>query len=118
MKKTGILGFLMIEVLLSLFIISMVFLSLLAYQIALLKNTEALHFKTIATQQLLNFSEIVLFSKNTPLRKTLFSKWNRDNAAWLPQGIGIWSDNNQHDCHIQLQWLFKQKELQALDVYC
>ena len=107
----------MVEVLLSLFIIAIVFLALLAYQIALLKNTEALNFITISTQQLLNFSEILLASKIDPSQKTLFSSWNVDNAAWLPQGVGEYSENGNR-CSVQLTWFFKKKELESLDVIC
>ena len=107
----------MMEVLISLFIMAIVFLSLLAYQIALLKKSESLNFETIATQQILNFSEILLASTIDSSQKTFFSEWNRNNAVWLPQGVGEYSADAHH-CVVQLHWFFEKGEFKSLDVYC
>lgn len=111
-------GFLMLEVLLSMSLIAFVLLSLLIYQVNLLKNTESLTYQIIATQQLLDFSEILCVEKTDSVRQRFFSSWEKNNVAWLPNGSGHWNESENNNCIIYLSWFFKKTYKQKMHVYC
>lgn len=94
------LGFLMLEVLMAISLVALILLPLLSYQIILLRDIEALNDKTIATQQLLNMSEMLLVMP----ADIALSRWNQRNQIVLPQGQGSVTQANNT---ILLSWHFQ-----------
>lgn len=106
----------MIEVIVSITIISFVLLSLLIYQIACYKNIYRVELKTIAIIQLINFSEILRVTINSERDRAL-SQWNTENYHLLPGGKGSFEQRN-HVCQIGIQWFSGKSESEVMDVYC
>jgi Tfp pilus assembly protein PilV len=111
-------GFAMIEVLVSMGIVSLVFLSLLAYQISVLKNTDQSHFQAIAQQQLMNFTEMLRVNADSTYQNKALKLWNRDNKKLLPKGRGDFEFEDNHQCHIDLKWVYRKKQSESVDVFC
>ncbi len=111
-------GIAMIEVLISIGLISLVLLSLLSYQIEMFKAVEEVSFNNIASAQLINFSEMLLINKTDSARDKALSKWNKDNQNLLPQGEGQFNETDDHICDIQLTWFFKKEQSLSAEVYC
>src|SRR3990167_3142752 len=107
MKKNNLSGFAMIEVLVSMGLIALVLLSLLIYQISLMKNTFQINLKNSAHRQLMNFSEMLLVNTDDVQRNTAFSVWNKANNNLLPQGDGLWNQIADHQCEITVHWFYK-----------
>lgn len=108
----------MIEVLISIGIISLVLLSLLVYQISMIKNLYDTQLQTIAMTQLLNFSERLLINKNHSQRKAALKYWNKDNTHLLPQGRGDFNEEEDHECKLTIHWFEKQLMAKSILVYC
>lgn len=108
----------MIEVLISMGIISIVLLSLLSYQISVLKYIQASSFSAIAQLQLMNFSEELRVNQRESYREKALTTWNRDNNKLLPNAVGDFILQDDHDCQITLQWIFRKKYREALSVFC
>lgn len=108
----------MIEVLISLFIISIVLLSLLMYQISMNKNLFQLNLKNIATIQLINFSEMLLANKSDSQQNSALNSWNNDNANLLPQGNGSFDQIDDHQCEVTVNWVFGGQQTELMLVYC
>ena len=102
----------------SISLIALILLSLLSYQTMMLKSIEQSHYKLIATQQLLNFSEILLIAKTNAQKSAYLTAWNRDNKNLLPQGVGAFSLKDNHICEINLRWVFLKAEILSEDVFC
>ena len=115
--NTKTIGFVMIEVLSSMGIMSIVFLSLLAYQISLFKNSVQLNWQAIAYSQLMNFSDMLLANADNDYRQRALNEWNTDNASLLPNGVGGFTNNN-HECQIYVNWFSGKSETQRVDVFC
>ncbi len=110
------LGIAMIEVLTAMGIISLVLLSLLSYQISMIKNLYQTNLKNIATIQLMNFSEMLRANKQA--RHAALSAWNKDNAAILPQGQGDYSVVDDHQCEITVSWVAGKQETESIVIFC
>lgn len=108
----------MIEVLISMGIVALVFLSLLSYQISLLKNTEAFNFKAIAQVQLMNFAEMLRVNADESYREKALAQWNRDNDDLLPSASGNFDLDDDHQCDIYLKWVYRKKQNESIDVFC
>lgn len=111
-------GFAMIEVLVSMGIVSLVFLSLLAYQISLLKNSDQLLFQAIAQVQLMNFAQMLRVNADSTYQNKSKSLWNRDNKRLLPDGHGDFELEDDHQCHLVLNWTYQKKQRETVDVFC
>lgn len=111
-------GIAMIEVLISMGLISLVLLSLLSYQINAFKNSQVTNFKNIASAQLINFSEMLLMNKTTGARDKAFLAWNKENRNLLPQGEGEYDQLDDHICDIAVNWFFKKNETISIQVFC
>lgn len=111
-------GLAMIEVLISMGLLSLVLLSLLMYQITMLKSIESSHFKNIASIQLINFSEILLINKTDNARNEMLASWNKDNQNLLPKGVGNFSEVDDHVCEITVRWFFRKQESLSLEGFC
>lgn len=111
-------GFFMFDVIIAIGIISVVLLALLSYQITMLKSIEQSNFNLIATNQFLNFSEILLTDNTDSQKNTDFTQWNSDNKNLLPQGVGRWDLEGDHQCRITVQWFYLKSETMSDVVYC
>ncbi len=118
MSKKNSAGIAMLDVLISMGIVSVVLLSLLSYQIAMIKEIGQAGLKTIATMQLLNFSEMLLIAKNQSRREDALNAWNNDNANLLPQGSGDYDQTDDHVCQITINWFFGKANTESMVVYC
>jgi Tfp pilus assembly protein PilV len=116
MKKYA--GIALLEVLISMGIIALVLLSLLSYQIAMIKNLDQLAFKTVALIQLVNFSEMLLANSSDRQKNAALARWNQDNAHLLPQGVGDFNPEDDHQCEISVQWFFVKLNTESMTVYC
>lgn len=117
MRKNNV-GIAMIEVLISMGIISLVLLSLLSYQISMIKSIDQSRLKTIATTQLINFSEMLRINTTHSQRKSALRIWNKDNARLLPQGRGAFHEIDDHQCKISVKWFFQKWKLESMVVFC
>ena len=117
-QKNSHRAFAMIEVLISMGIISLVLLSLLIYQITMFKDSEQTNFKAIAFSQLMSFSEILLTDKTNSYRNETLTIWNADNHHWLPHGAGGFVENGNHQCKITVRWFFKKMHSASIGVFC
>ncbi len=108
----------MFEVLISICIVSLVFLSLLAYQISVTKNTMASNWDAIATMQLMNFVEMLRVNSDSTYQNKSLRLWNRDNKRLLPNGRGDFELDDNHHCHINLKWFYRKKQSESIDVFC
>ncbi|OGT42542.1 MAG: hypothetical protein A3F13_05120 [Gammaproteobacteria bacterium RIFCSPHIGHO2_12_FULL_40_19] len=108
----------MIEVIISMGLIALVLLSLLTYQINMLKNCFQLNLKTIAHNQLMNFSEMLLVNTGDAKRNAALFAWNEINANILPQGNGELTEISEHQCEITINWFFKKQATESIVVFC
>ena len=109
------LGIALIEILISTALIALVLLALLTYQLNTQKSLTQTNLKTIATTQLMNFSDML----RAPIdRNAALTQWNQDNAKLLPQGSGTYTQTDSHTCKITVNWFFKTKESQSISVFC
>ena len=95
-------GFLMIEILIAMMLISFALLALLQYQIASLNNTEKTNTQSIIQQQLFNFSEMLLMTENSEQQTLFLTRWNQENKTLLVKNIGTLEAINNHICRITL----------------
>lgn len=107
----------MLEVLLALGLLSLLLISLLEYQLSLMKAAESLNFKVIAMQQVLNFSEEISLLQPAENQQNLFKAWEAENSVYLPNANSNF-EKKGHICTLQLQWHFLGAEAQESVVYC
>ena len=88
MKNKSSQGFSFIEVLISLFILALVFLGLDAMEISALREDNNALILSIAVNQLISMTEILYaFAPSRELNERINS-WNAQNKKILPKGIG------------------------------
>ena len=87
MRLSRILGFSLIEVLISLLLISLILLGLDAMQYASLRQIKETYFLHVASNQLQNLKERLFVSQQSP---QIFL-WNEENKKVLPAGFGTLS---------------------------
>lgn len=108
----------MIDLLTSLLLISIVLFSLLIYQINMLKIAHENQYKTLATIQLMNFSELLLTSQDEKKRAALFSAWNTYIVHHLPDGQGEWDEAIDHQCRVTVMWFDHMQKSLSTVVMC
>ena len=113
-----IAGIALFEVMLSIGLLALVLLSLLSYQINLIKSMESTNYKNIANDQINNFAEMLLIDKTERAREKALSVWNKDNQHLLPNGQGDYDLISDHVCQITLRWYFKKQELLSNQFFC
>lgn len=118
MRKNKLSGFAMIELIMSMGLISLVLLSLLGYQISIIKNCFQIHLKTIAINQLINFSEMLLTNTSDSQRTAAFSAWNTTNKKLLPQGEGQFMKIAADQCQITVNWFCRKEETETMIAFC
>jgi Tfp pilus assembly protein PilX len=79
-------GFTLLEVLLSLFLVSFIFLGIAAEEVYTLRQARTAYYYTIASLQLQNLSERLLC--NSYDVDVALQAWNDENALTLPAGEG------------------------------
>ena len=77
----------LLEILISLFILSVSLLTIDATSILALKKVKAAYYFTVATQQLNLIVEQLKNTKNLSVKQ--FTTWNQQNRETLPQGHGV-----------------------------
>ncbi len=91
--QSAIHGFNLIEVLVSLFILSLVLLNFDAMEIFSIRENRNAYFFSVAENQLNSMVErLKAFDKKIDLEKQL-AIWNQQNRTVLPQGIGFVKGN-------------------------
>lgn len=108
----------MIEVVISMGIISLVLLSLLSYQISMINNINQSRLNTIAIIQLMNLSEMLRANVSDRSRNSALTRWNKDNANLLPQGQGDYTVVDDHQCEVTVNWVLRKPETESIEVYC
>lgn len=108
----------MIEVLTAMSITTIVLLSLLSYQIGLVKEAAYLNMQSIAQMQLMNATQILIANQTSRNRRAAWNQWNKDNATVLPQGQG--SDNaiDTHLCVVTLNWFYYHARSESITTVC
>jgi Tfp pilus assembly protein PilV len=99
-----------IEIIISMFLISLMLLGLDAMHIMALREAKSSYYFSVAMQQLLNMSERLHSSDENDLTEQI-AEWNKQNTVVLPDGRGVvsgrypgirvevfWGDNKQHMC--------------------
>ena len=112
------LGFALIEVLIAMGMVALVFLSLLSYQISISKNIVESNFESIAIMQLMNLAEMLRVNADSTYQNKSLKLWNRDNKKLLPEGHGNFESDDNHQCHIDLKWVYRKKQSESVDVFC
>lgn len=85
----------LIEILISLLILSILLLGVDAMQITSLRETRASYYFSVATQQLQIMSERLHSLKARDINEQL-TQWNKQNNEVLPQGHGVISGDYPH----------------------
>jgi Tfp pilus assembly protein PilV len=86
-------GLSLIEILVSFIIVSIMLLGLDAMQITALRAAKSAYYFAVATQQLNGMAERLLATEGAALNQSL-EKWNKQNQAVLPQGMGTVTNIN------------------------
>lgn len=84
-QQTGIS---LIEILISIFILSLMLFGWDAMQITALREAKAAYYFSVASQQVRNMVEYLNAHPDVDYNEQLL-RWNKQNAAGLPQGRGI-----------------------------
>lgn len=96
-------GFTLIEILISLILLSVALLMLDASEISALRQSRAAYFHSVAQNQIkVIFYQIGVANPNVNLIH-LQQEWNKKNAEVLPQGFGTLEKNNQN-LRISIYW--------------
>ena len=86
-KDDPVIGFTLLEVLVSLLLLAMMLLGLDAMQLTTLKEARTAYYFAVATQQLTNFTEQLLLAPQGDV-PSLLLEWNQQNQHVLPRGRG------------------------------
>lgn len=86
--RVRVLGFTLLEVLVTLFILSLLLLALNAMQLTALRNTTSAYYFSVATEQLQSMAERLEATHGNPSSLQLL-KWNEQNKTILPEGVGM-----------------------------
>lgn len=94
----------LIEILVSLFILSLVLLGLDAMQLTALKETKAAYYFSVAAQQLNNVIERLQALNGADDYEQL-AVWNKENQDVLPQGRGVIHNNEGNERNeVSIYW--------------
>lgn len=101
-------GFTLIEILVSLFILSLFLLGLDAMQITALREARAAYFFSVASQQLNVMAERLAVLPDQSNLEEEIARWNKQNQAVLPLGRG---QPIGHDSHSVLQITWGKRDI-------
>ncbi len=88
-------GFTLLEILITLFILSLLLLGLNAMQLTALRKTTAAYYFSVATEQLHSMAER-LHATNGSNNMLSQLSWNEQNKEVLPQGVGTINENTSN----------------------
>jgi prepilin-type N-terminal cleavage/methylation domain-containing protein len=108
-------GFALVEVVITLFILSVGLLAIMGMQITALRHSQEAYLRSLAIIQLSGIVERLRFNKQSSYRAAELARWNEINAKLLPQGRGNYYCN-EGACRIDLEWLFIKPEHISLSV--
>ena len=103
MKRHDYAGFSLIELLVSLLLLSIGLLSLLAIQIKVLRDIQASFLYSLASQQLQNLANQTLFLHQDDLLSQVLTTWRQENKQVLPNGKSGLLHPNKH-AQAFIQW--------------
>lgn len=113
MKKQIAPGFALLEVLLSLALISSALFSLVYMQLHNVRLAHALLYKTIAREQIDNGVTLVQSNKHD-----LLLDWQNDNKTLLPRGKSGWQVMAKNYCQLWIRWFYARWYKQTLRFRC
>ncbi len=98
-------AFSLLEVLLAITVFSVVLLALMAWQLALLRNSYQDYFRSVAIVQTQSMLERLRVNHSDTARQREYVLWNDINLQVLPQGHGSFSCRQfDHHCLVTLRW--------------
>lgn len=89
MPKKSIIGFTLIEVLVSLMLLSLILFALEAMEIVSICENQASYFLSLATVRLQSMTEKLRIIKHESVLALQMAKWNEENQQVLPNGHGV-----------------------------
>lgn len=96
-------GFSLIEVMVSLLLLSIGLLAIAGMQITGVKYTHEAYLRSVAATQLSNMMERLRANRSSTLRGRDFMRWNAINAQILPEGEGRYFCQDNH-CTVHISW--------------
>lgn len=100
-------GFGLLEVLVSLVIITIVFLGIIKYQSASLMRSYKSYLHSLAIVRAQSFLDVLQVKTKDKDRIAAFDAWNKVNQQQLPDGHGNYDCNIPHSCTVQVTWEVK-----------
>lgn len=101
-------GFALIEVLITLFILSLGLLAIVGMQLTALRQGQEAYFRSLAMVQLSAMAERLRFNQLDSYRRAELTRWNEINAKLLPYAKGTYQCGSDM-CLIDLEWQFLKK---------
>lgn len=101
-------GFALIEIVVTLFILSVGLLAIMGMQLTALRHSQAAYFHGLAITQLSAMLERLRFNQQDNYRIAELVRWNEMNVKLLPQAKGSYHCSGQ--CVVDLQWFFVKPE--------
>lgn len=96
-------GFSLIEVLVTLIILSLGLLSIAGIEIVALRNTQQAYLRSVATTQIAAMLERLRANQSDIARNNEYQRWNVANQRLLPQANGEYHCN-KNICTVILTW--------------
>ena len=108
-------GFSLLEILISLVILSVVLFAIVQYQTSALTRTDQNYLKAQAVIQVESMLERLRANQSDEARLREYNEWNNEKINLLPEGHGDYDcDIKTHYCIVQLQWNTKGNQTLAL----
>lgn len=98
-------GFSLLEVLLTLMLISLGFIGIIGMQLTAVKSSKESYLRSLANNQLLSMAERLHANESTSARSSELIAWNKENSELLPEGKGNFSCSAAV-CTLIIQWVF------------
>lgn len=118
MNKKAISGIILFEILIAMSIVSFVLCALFFYQMDNLKRVQIAYFRSMASIQLSNFSEMLRENTTEISRVQAYAVWSRYNKILLPQSESSWIQHGINDCELVVHWLYRYQQSMFLRVFC
>lgn len=96
-------GFALLEILITLVILSIGLLAIAGMQLSALRHSQDAYLHSLATTQLQSLLERLRVNSSDAKRTAELTEWNTINARLLPQGTGDYTCND-HVCTASIQW--------------
>jgi type IV pilus assembly protein PilV len=106
-------GFTLLEVLISLFILSYGLLSMAGMQLSALQHSQDAYLRSVATVQLNSMLERLRANSSAVVRDRELLRWNESNLRVLPRGKGEYQCKGEN-CTATIFWRGKQEQTLSL----